>query len=267
MGSASERYCTRGEQCSEYARLGGPSNLSKYNTETICEPCLRQEKSQEPSNGPSNTTPSKKELQRLKRNLVLQLYTKSGDFWEAVHDLRTRWDIAPVIHLPPPTNVAVHFPEEKRLITDIGDLRDFAQRRCDDIAGLKADAVPLSYRNDRGEWDTFLSACVLYDPPETDLLAFAAYSDLSPRTIFPEGWFYWQLGPLSDDLDGHPTEVAPVVEMLPDPYEAERIKEQFWHRVIDELGERYLKPLGLDVWNLVSNLKPEDGEWEALREH
>jgi len=36
------------------------------------------------------------------------------------------------------------------------------------------------------QWKTFLSACVLYDPPKDKLLEFAAYSDPEPDLVLPK---------------------------------------------------------------------------------
>ena len=46
-----------------------------------------------------------KQLRRLKRELVLALYLRCDAFWEAISDMRARWNIAPIVGLSPPTLV------------------------------------------------------------------------------------------------------------------------------------------------------------------
>jgi hypothetical protein len=42
-------------------------------------------------------------IRKLKRHLVLQLFMRRGPFWEAVHDVRTRWRITATAQLPTST--------------------------------------------------------------------------------------------------------------------------------------------------------------------
>ena len=39
MGSLTERQCANGDACVEYAALGEPAKLSRYNTDEICNKC------------------------------------------------------------------------------------------------------------------------------------------------------------------------------------------------------------------------------------
>ena len=34
------KHCANGESCAAYAKLGGPSKLSRYNPEPLCGECL-----------------------------------------------------------------------------------------------------------------------------------------------------------------------------------------------------------------------------------
>ena len=43
MAGSEKRYCAKGEQCTQYAFLGGPSKLSVSNKSPICDACLKAE--------------------------------------------------------------------------------------------------------------------------------------------------------------------------------------------------------------------------------
>lgn len=98
----------------------------------------------------------------------------------------------------------------------------------------------------------FLSACVQYDPPETELLVFSAYSDPQPLPIIAESRH-------SDpDLDSFPRMVAPPIAMLFDTDAEVEVERRLYERAIQEIGKRYLEPLGIDIHSMLYDVL-EDG--------
>jgi hypothetical protein len=257
MTDRSKRYCARGDQCSQYTRLGMPQPLRSTSKNPLREPCQREyarraleevsratpspaPRTQEAVNKESPSEESAvlksdaaSKLRRLKGELVLQLFTRKGEFWNAVEETRTIWRIRPVTQLP-------QFADEDELFIK-GDLA-----RTQRIFELRKNLVPERYCY-LGEchWDRFISACVQYDPPENDLLEFAAFSDPEPFPVLPER-------PLSDtEATNLPLMVTPPIKMLPpDPIESEKIEETYWLLVIHELWRRHLKPAGMSKIHL-----------------
>jgi hypothetical protein len=183
-------------------------------------------------------------LQRFKRQLVLELFMKQGPFWETIEELRKRWGIEAVTQVPSPD---FNLPYSCDYFQNPGDYWEWD--KC--ICSLLEDTVPERFYRYFGEdeWETFLSACVHYDPPETNLLAFATFEDPSPICVIPEDTHPgFDTASLSEDYDVEslPTMVAPPIQMLRDPRVSHDLEKTFWLYVIQELTKRYLKPLGLD---------------------
>ena len=57
--------------------------------------------SDEPATPRQLASSARKRLRRLKHDLVLQLYLRLDPLWEAIHDVRDRWDITVKVRLPP----------------------------------------------------------------------------------------------------------------------------------------------------------------------
>jgi hypothetical protein len=93
-------------------------------------------------------------------------------------------------------------------------------------------------------WGDFLSACALYDPPEDQLVEFASYRAL--ETIILSGGRL----PTKANLEGLPEMVDPPVRSL---FALSKVRDWFWHRIFDHIGEKYLEPQGVDVGAFLYN--------------
>jgi hypothetical protein len=93
-------------------------------------------------------------------------------------------------------------------------------------------------------WRDFLSACVLYDPPEDQLVEFASYGALE-TTALAGGRLATKA-----NLEGLPEMVDPPVRSL---WALGEVKDWYWHRILNHIGERYLDPQGVDVSTLLDN--------------
>ena len=268
---ANARYCSRGEGCTKYTALGKPAKLSRYNPETICAQCSRADKSDLEGRAVGNgareaerdtppTPVNQKDVDRrsegsnvldsdagarltkLKRELVLQLYTKRGLFWELVHEVRTRRGITVIAQLPPRTPGPPIPKGEPDSSTDQERWKEFHARWQADIFEIQQRVMPERYRDVDSfrDWFYFLAACVVYDPPGTDLLAFAAYGDPTPTTIHEDRFD-------DDDYAELPHMVDPPVKTLRD---LSKMRDRLWAYAIEEL---------------LTRLSGTPGEWGDVR--
>jgi hypothetical protein len=193
----------------------------------------------------------RRRLRRLRHELVLQLYLRRDPLWEAIHDVRDRWDISAEERLPPPVmgylslegppahqdrGYAKHAFSWKEEMSAIWDKVDPEPRlpTSDDYSDLQ---LELS-------WGDFLSACVLYDPPEDQLVEFASYRALE-TTILSGGTL-----PTKANLEGLPEMVDPPVRSL---WALSEVRDWYWHRILNHIGEKYLEPQGVDVGAFLDN--------------
>jgi hypothetical protein len=187
MGSLSNRYCARGEACSQYAALGGPAKLSKYNTAEICEACRSAEASPSEDKKASNTTFFYESgravaLKALRRDLVAQLCGRQGDFWEAIKEVRGRRSISPVTRIPPDPRTSEFLPDDApRREQDERAYEEFVYAWYSELNSVIERFIPAKLNDVTvwPRWQDFIAACVLYDPPVPGLVEFA--DRMTPR--------------------------------------------------------------------------------------
>jgi hypothetical protein len=92
-----------------------------------------------------------------------------------------------------------------------------------------------------GFWLWFVSACVLYDPPETALLPFAECATPKPYRV--------SFGSLyrSQDDDKSVSMLAPPIKVQADSGELRDMIMAQVHLILDEINRHHLQALGLDV--------------------
>jgi hypothetical protein len=229
MGYVSERYCARGDQCKHYdAGSGRSQKLGRYHKGDVCDRCKKamvDEDLEVLERTPSVTYEpiSHKENSRrarlvvMKRNLVAQLLVRRGDFWEAIRDVRSRWQLDPVPTQLPPDSEDVLYPRQtptprpprsstfilplnrpKAYVVSPGDHERYTPRLyqrgsweselCDlllhSVPGRYLEAKPPPYTGRVAAWKPpsawlrFAAACVLFDPPPEQAPAFADYGGL-----------------------------------------------------------------------------------------
>ena len=183
-------------------------------------------------------------VQRFKRRLVVQLVARNGEFWEFVGDIRGRCGITPITQLPPPD-----------LLDRLADRSDAShpkhlRKLVWEITSRYRQIVPEEYGAERipgWDWFDFLLACVLYDPPDTQLLQFAAHAD-------------------------PPHDPAPIRFLPDEPKRLLSAERMLWMSTIDEIERHYLKPsspIGMsllsDVWEKSPNIcKEHDAALEQI---
>jgi hypothetical protein len=157
-------------------------------------------------------------LQTFRRELVVDLVTRHGPFWERVDWIRRLQQIEAEPRMPPTLDPGkVHFPawlkpsrgqwcrEQEQALSEWMVLLHVLH---DEVVPTELRVETLnSYSLDF--WMGFLSACVVFDPPPEDVLGFAEHG-VAAYGDFVNPFIPW------DDSDG-PEMLAPPIRLLPDP--------------------------------------------------
>jgi hypothetical protein len=243
MGSlAGPRYCAMGSRCTHAPFLdGNPAPLRSTNKSQLCSRC--EELGLSPHEIPvldklrTEPDPPGEELKAraFKDSLTAQLYLQRGVFWDALRDLRERWEITAERGLPPSAeNVSgLIFPETPSK----GDFFRLYDEWTADLRRIEQRCVPSRFR-ESAEWREFISACVLFDPPLEDLDTFTRHGDL--RYINREAH-----GARGERAPMRAT--APLRWAVADEKALEKVYFWLFECVLEELGQRYLKPAGIDL--------------------
>jgi hypothetical protein len=179
------------------------------------------------------------EIVRFKRELVLSLFLKCGNFWSEIEAMRQRWQIEASEQLVP---ADLHGPypvdpegwdESWQWMTEINDIIDRV--------------IPPRYVRALVEWNAFIARCILYDPPATALVEFAYFAGPHPVAPYPAPR---EAQKAMSERGVRLMMVAPPIESLADPSEARQIEAWLYRTMMQRIGERYLEPLGLDIWEL-----------------
>jgi hypothetical protein len=245
---AEPRRCENGARCVRYdPATHKPEKLSRYNSDPVCEACQREEavRHEEVRIEPA---PAGEELKarRFKDGLTAQLYLQRGVFWDAVRELRERRVITAERRLPP-------FPSDSGalLVPDTSSDDDFVAHMEEwlaDLRHIEQRCVPARFQGS-AEWDEFICACVYFDPPLEELDTFTRHGDLR----------YLERNKERDDyvvrrVRAPMRAMAPLRRAITDDGELEKVCFWLFDRVLEELGERYLGPAGIDVEEAVQEI-------------
>jgi hypothetical protein len=220
--------------------------------------------------------------------LVASLFTRQGIFWDEVADLRARRGITATVGVPPPADDCVLLPADApkqqewergaqaqeesqeewfaRLHKDYAAF-EYKWAWLEDLESILRKTVPVRYRGYRNStmvecpewesWQRFIAACVLYDPLETSLSVFARYSEPPYYYVgLPD-----QTTPDQDKSDFVYMRMPPI-RLLKDPDEERRIEAWWFERLLDEVNKRHLKPRGLDLREMLLEVRANSPEIE-----
>jgi hypothetical protein len=210
-------------------------------------------------------------LKNFKQDLVLSLFLRRGHFWEMVWSLREKRSITAKVQLPPlateswmepmkllpadaPEYPGFHAPND-----DKGDYYRFVSHWPRDVGTILSAVLPnelwevLDYRFDdlhyfynREYLRTFCAACVLYDPPETELLAFAAYHD-------PPAYPADHSTSASQQMTRQAKMKMNSIEKLPIRREELGQQRAFYESLLLEIANR-LEPHGIDLRSMIEDI-------------
>jgi hypothetical protein len=192
-------------------------------------------------------------LRHLKADLVWQLFSRSGSFWNEVRDMRGRWNIEPETNVPPGNPIRPAISEEFAYYpSDPDDMEIPEINHWEfELDMIKGRHVPAKFSL-ASRWREFLSACVLYEPPELGLVQFA------------------ECGGMTFDVGGQPDGdvyemVASPVRRMPDPFMRESLIWWFHNAVMSEINEKHLKPRGLNIYQMYSDVGRNSGLYDELQ--
>jgi hypothetical protein len=120
-----------------------------------------------------------------------------------------------------------------------------------DLWEVEERCVPARLR-DAAEWSHFISVCALFDPPvdQDQLDVFARRGD-------PTFLDYGRPGGKGDRAPMKAA--APIRRMVSDEKEIEEVYLWLLDRLLEELGERYLAPIGIDVDEAIKEIIDSTG--------
>ena len=267
------RYCAMGQRCLGYdSQTGKPQKLHRNSSSDLCEFCQRarlEEAATVDEDKKDEWLPrdevelesykralgiddlivlkssAVEERYRLEENLLVEHCSRQGDFWQAIRGVRERWNISPTIAIPPERPV-LNSPLPKSTEMPEEELTKLLRLWIEDKSSISRQFFPK--RQDvPNNGNHFVTCCALYDPPRDDLFGFWEACATQPSLRLPRGWENRKDEPLVA-MSGLP------VENLPDPGRVARAWRIYYQGIIRELGERHLKPLGLDVEDLVQEV-------------
>src|SRR5215204_1151142 len=225
--SPEPRSCARGALCIWYERDGKAAKLSRWNPYEICESCREADNKALPEKTQRSQADDRRlveleelerlksagqkvlisnmvgEMQQFKRDLICELFIRQGPFWNEVSEMRARWGISPSRQLPQPGFFPTTYSPEHISAKEKGDALELAHWNAD-LKAISDRTVPQKYRLRTGDWPAstnwmkLISACVLYNPPRNDLLAFAASISTGARMHYPSPPDLWKDYALED---------------------------------------------------------------------
>src|SRR5215218_5470782 len=149
----------------------------------------------QPEGGVAMTSSAQRRLTRLKRDMVLELFLQRGRFWDAVCDVRFRWGITPATQLPPEEGPGAYPPpgypadalsQNRAAMYEVdaklGRWREDL-RTVHDRVVPKEGQITANRARSAKQWERFLSACMLFDPPETELVEFGLCEGRGGETL------------------------------------------------------------------------------------
>lgn len=201
------------------------------------------------------------EIERCKFALVVALVRRRGEFWDSVEDLRQRWEIKAQRRVPPDLKVphtgALHFPpgapsQVHGLEEGWEEWSIFLDGWKREVEKLYDNFVPEPARltqtdQSRWWWSTFLSACIVYDPPDTKLEEYAdSHPQILEGTYDPEDWF-------RDDYPKHFMSRPPIVytrreEGIERAYRS--VLDEFALRIVERLREEPDADVAKVIWEV-----------------
>jgi len=288
MGSITNRHCSRGQACTQYEVLGTPANLSRYNKDDVCEQCRQAEREKHDSSASQVEKNQSYEsglavaVKTQRREFVIQLYRQRGPFWEAIRDIRARWHVTVDTRIPKPwpyTNLYSDAAPEGSWDPDSPDYseeshkawNEFWEQWHGDLNSVVDRLVPekLRIKTMSPGWQDFVAASVLYQPPGTELVAFADYAMPGAEVILKSTPSAGILEKFLDEVERPRTMVLPPIKQIRDPREDRADEARYWNDILTTVWELYVQPQGVGFEQMLlaalesENLRKKNEEWNS----
>ncbi len=200
-------------------------------------------------------------VRQAKRRLVLELFRQRGLAWDRIREVRERWGIEASTQMPPPNSGQLYTPEffgpppEEQFGEQADQWYATHEEWTADLSTLYNTIVPEEARDSKypsaSGWEVFLSVCVLFDPPETQLEDFAEAIRWKFSNVRPRG--------------GDRMSAQPIV-WLRDDGRAEITMMEFYEGLLAALLEEYVHPQGVTTKDAMGCIREERPEiFERLR--
>jgi hypothetical protein len=172
---------------------------------------------------------------------VIQVFKKKGPFWEAMKDMRDRWSVQPITEIPHrrfpgPLGLSPEGVTEESVSYWLGELNAVAK----DLAPAE-----LCTKDKYTYWHDFVGACVLYDPPPSQLLEFADIGEPGKEMILGPAPGARMLDKFRDESIEHRKMAWPPVKQMRGEEEIVHREERHWSDLLETVWAVHLKPLGI----------------------
>jgi hypothetical protein len=217
-------------------------------------------------------------LQKVRKDLTLELFLRCGPFWEAVREERERW------HIDEPRKYVPVRQEDLELIgartpqpgeDNSGPAVERWYGWGYSLIALHDRAIPSDIWPFRVSgfsflaWDSFLAQCLLFDPPPLQLLEFA-HVELAgaagQRAVESDSFSGTSARTHSESIRSRTVPVHPALVHWADADEAMRVEQALWSGVLDELAQRFLIPQGIDLDVVLQEIYEETTLWQDYGE-
>jgi hypothetical protein len=204
-----------------------------------------------------------------RHQLVTELYLQEGPFWDSVAAIRRRWDVKPQRRVPgrsqwgPPYFLPDCFdPKPQDDFSEEGERwHERLTNWLSELHALYEAAVPqegLLSKYPAVSWEVFLSMCVLFDPPDTQLKEFADKIHWSYSNVAPRG---------KKRVAG----ALPIV-WLRDADRVETMVAELYQELLEALLEKYVHPQGITSEDAIASIHKERPDlheryWRGLRDN
>jgi hypothetical protein len=193
-------------------------------------------------------------VRQAKRHLVLDIFLRRGAAWKHVRDVRERWRVEAQTRMPPPYHRSEYTPEllgprpEEEFGEEAEQWHTALQEWRTELARLYKAVVPEEARDSEylnSGWGVFLSMCVLFDPPDTQLVDFAEVYRWEYSNVHSRGGFAMN---------------APPIVWRCDSNELEATWMEFYEGLLGALLKKYVHPQGVTTEEAMRAIRNEEPE-------
>lgn len=222
---------------------------------------------------------AERRIMRFRHDLVLSLYLRDGQFWEAVSGLRAKWEVCPECVIPSHAHLRAELRHAPNLAVDPEDPfaphpdsdENIESTRAwfNDLEWLLRVSIPDDLLPDLSlnmrlfaemDWRDFVGACVLYDPPPAQLFEFAYAVPVRLTTIGTA------TAGILEETPTSPGMLAPPIETLYGRGVEYLATAAYYEALIGEIAKTHLEPLGLDIRHIRREIHFENPDILNLRE-